>query len=137
MEKGNQNCLFIHFAAGPTGFEPAIFCLTSRRVKPGYTTDPTDDRGGDRTHDLGLMSPTLYQLSYPATNECNELKGCGGPNCTVDLLVMSQTRYYFSTPLWYLNNNTKRTILQAIISLNPVILFYRYQLFSELRFRSG
>ena len=25
-----------------------------------------DDRGGDRTHDLRIKSPLLYQLSYPA-----------------------------------------------------------------------
>ena len=26
--------------AGMTGFEPAVFALTGRRVKPGYTTSP-------------------------------------------------------------------------------------------------
>ncbi len=25
-----------------------------------------NDRGGDRTHDLRIKSPLLYQLSYPA-----------------------------------------------------------------------
>ncbi|KKW29498.1 MAG: hypothetical protein UY73_C0016G0007 [Parcubacteria group bacterium GW2011_GWA2_52_8] len=26
--------------ADPTGFEPAIFSVTGRRVRPGYTTGP-------------------------------------------------------------------------------------------------
>ena len=55
--------------AGRTGFEPVIFSVTGRRVRPGYTNDPRRElhgtRGGDRTHDLGLMSPTLYLTELP------------------------------------------------------------------------
>ena len=29
-----------YYVADPTGFEPAIFSVTGRRVKPGYTTGP-------------------------------------------------------------------------------------------------
>ncbi len=59
--------------AGPTGFEPAIFSVTGRRVNRATprtlvaaTLNFLGGWGGDWTHDLGLMSHTLYQLSYPA-----------------------------------------------------------------------
>ncbi len=45
------------------GFEPTICSVTGSRAlqaapRPHYVG------GGDRTHDLRFMSPTLYQLSY-------------------------------------------------------------------------
>ena len=55
--------------AEPTGFEPAIFGVTVRCVKPGYTTVPrSNGRGGKiRTRDLRFWRPPLYQLSYTPT----------------------------------------------------------------------
>ena len=53
------------FVAGPTGFEPAVFSVTGRRVNRA-TPRTLGGWGGFRTHYLGLMSPTLYRLSYPA-----------------------------------------------------------------------
>ena len=57
------------FVAGPTGFEPAIFSVTGRRVNRATPRTHIGGWGGFRTHYLGLMSPTLYQLSYPATSQ--------------------------------------------------------------------
>lgn len=69
-----------------TGFEPVVFSVTGRRVRPGYTTRACvlvvlsfiGTRGGDRTHDLGLMSPTLCQLSYPGRKLPSFLKPGSG-----------------------------------------------------------
>ncbi len=54
----------------PTGFEPAISCVTGRRDNR-YTTGPYSYsffNCGDRTRtcDLRVMSPTSCQLLYPA-----------------------------------------------------------------------
>ena len=58
-------------------------------------------KGRDRTGDAGIFSPSLYQLSYPATTEMDgEPGGARIPN----LLVRSQTLYpielqvHFFTP---------------------------------------
>ncbi len=53
------------FVAGPKGFEPSIFPVTGGRVNRA-TPRTHGGWGGFRTHYLGLMSPTLYRLSYPA-----------------------------------------------------------------------
>ena len=44
--------------AGATGFEPAIFSVTGRCVKPSYTTRPRC-REVESNHRLGLMSPSF------------------------------------------------------------------------------
>ena len=38
--------------------------LTSRQARHGKTRGGGDEGGGTRTHDLGIKSPLLYQLSY-------------------------------------------------------------------------
>lgn len=41
----------------------------------------------------------ILHADPPLSNLANCITICGGgPNCTGDLLVMSQARYYFSTP---------------------------------------
>ena len=47
-------------------------------------------KGRDRTGDARIFSPSLYQLSYPATLGWN---GEPGGNRTPNLLVRSQTLY--------------------------------------------
>ena len=65
LKQGYFNAHFPKLLAGPTGFEPAVFSVTGRRVNRA-TPRTRGGWGGFRTHYLGLMSPTLYQLSYPA-----------------------------------------------------------------------
>lgn len=72
-----KRCSFLHrwiYVAEPTGFEPALFGVTVRCVKPGYTTVPRSvgkyGRGGKiRTRDLWFWRPPLYQLSYTPVSE--------------------------------------------------------------------
>src|SRR5688500_620195 len=85
------------FVEGPTGFEPAIFSVTGRRVNRA-TPRTRGGWGGFRTHYLGLMSPTLYRLSYPAELWKLNFIGCGGWIRTTNLKVMSLARCHFSTP---------------------------------------
>ena len=52
------------FVAGPKGFEPSIFPVTGGRVNRATLRALIGAGDWFRTSYLGLMSPTLYQLSY-------------------------------------------------------------------------
>ena len=45
--------------ADPAGFEPVIFSVTRRRVRPGYTTGPVPGVGFEPTN-LRLMKAPLH-----------------------------------------------------------------------------
>ena len=55
--------------AVPTGFEPAIFCVTGRRDNH-YTTGPFGCGRWIWTNDLRVMSPTSYQAAPPRVKLC-------------------------------------------------------------------
>ena len=56
--------------------------------------------GGDRTHDPRLMSPVLYQLSYPDMLDIIlSFSLLRGQELHLGLKVMSLVSYCFSTPL--------------------------------------
>ena len=61
------------YAADPTGFEPAIFSVTGRRVKPGYTTGPTISVLVDEIYSFTVTLRRTQGWPYPAAGSLANL----------------------------------------------------------------